>query len=128
MDTEFRRMLLFIFGCIGLRSLMAYMSYTRGNTKTPLLNLTTNQILAIFTLIAGIGFMIIYYGGYRKTAYEAGGKVWWNKIRHIHGLLYLLFTISVFTNYGLKQPWKLLLTDVIIGTLFYVFHKIKPNL
>lgn len=115
MITDSNRTLYFLIGCIGLRSLLAYTSY-----KMPQYNI----YIAIFTLLSGLGFMYIYYGGYRKTAYEAGGKVWWNKIRHVHGLLYLYFSLSVFTKYGMSEPWKLLATDVLVGISFWIWNRI----
>lgn len=126
-----KRMIYFLFGCIGLRSLMAYVSYLYGNKLIGLnlgldLKLTWNKLFGLFTLIAGLGFLILYYGRMRLVAPETGGKkVWWNKIRHIHGILYLLFTASVFFSDKVSiAPWKLLTTDVLVGLAFYLHRKI----
>jgi hypothetical protein len=77
------------------------------------------QILGYISLIPAIGFIYLYLFNKRKTGLEVGGKkIWWNKLRPIHGILYLLFSI-----YAIKKEefaWIPLLIDVILGIIFYV--------
>lgn len=77
------------------------------------------QILGYITLIPSIGFIYLYLFDKRKTGLEVGGRgIWWNKLRPIHGVLYLLFSI-----YAIKKEnfaWIPLLIDVILGILFYI--------
>jgi len=77
------------------------------------------QIMGYIALLPAIGFISIYLTDSRKTGIEVGGKkIWWNKFRPIHGVLYLLFAI-----YAIKQEptaWVVLLLDVIIGIILYI--------
>ena len=77
------------------------------------------QIVGYITLIPSIGFIYLYLFNKRKTGLEVGGRsIWWNKLRPIHGVLYLLFSI-----YAIKKEnfaWIPLLVDVILGILFYI--------
>ena len=77
------------------------------------------QILGYISLIQAIGFIYLYLFDKRKTGFEIfGDKIWWNKLRPIHGILYLLFAI-----YAIKKEdfaWIPLLIDVLLGIIFYV--------
>jgi hypothetical protein len=67
--------------------------------------------------------MYFYISGARTTGPETfGDKIWWNDLRPVHAVLYLLFTIMVFTSMR-KYAWIVLLIDVMIGlTAFIYFH------
>jgi hypothetical protein len=60
--------------------------------------------------------------GKRKTGPEVfGDKIWWNKLRPVHSLLYFLFAYNAIN--GNRNAWKFLLLDVIIGLIsFLSFH------
>lgn len=112
MNSIQKRFFLFIFGCITIRTLLAYISknYTQFN-----------KYISIFTLIAGIGFFVIFFGGYRKKGLETGGQpIWWNDLRPVHATLYLLFTyFTWFSNYPV---WRFLALDVFIGLISFLHH------
>ena len=115
LDLE-QRILLFLIGCMGTRFGLSYLSYK---------NEDINSYIAIFTTIAGLGFLIIYFGGYRKTGIETGYKpIWWNKLRLVHATIYLLFSYIVFIKpSNMKvQPWKLLTLDASIGLISFLFY------
>jgi hypothetical protein len=115
-----KRFLLFLGGCIPMRLLLVLLA--KYGNKILL------QLMGLFALVIGLGFIIIYIGGYRKTGMETGGNViWWNNIRPLHSFLYLFFAWSIF--YGnTKKAWKILLFDVIIGIVaFIVFHSQQGN-
>ena len=110
-----KRFLLFLGGCIPARLILALTAkYGNSIIKT---------ILGIIAFLIGSGFLIIYFGGLRKTGLETGGeKIWWNHLRPIHATLYYYFFYNIFFA-DAANAWKILLVDVIIGLLsFLQFH------
>jgi hypothetical protein len=110
-----KRMLLFLVGCIGVRLLLVFIAKYSSET--------IQHLLGIVALCISIGFMYFYISGARTTGPETfGDKIWWNDLRPVHAVLYLLFTIMVFTSMR-KYAWIVLLIDVMIGlTAFIYFH------
>ena len=109
-----KRFLLFLIGCIGLRTLLAYGA--KISSKTVL------KYMGYISIIIGLGFLTIYFTGSRKTGPETfGDKIWWNDLRPVHGLLYLLFAYHAIT--GNSNAWLFLAVDVIIGLISFLwFH------
>jgi len=114
MNTIQKRFLLFLIGCIGTRFLFVYVA---KNVDTQYL-----QYLGYLALLPAIGFFYIYFTGSRQTGAEVfGSKIWWNDLRPIHGLLYLLFAFNAIV--GNKFAWVYLLVDVVFGLIsFLTFH------
>ena len=109
-----KRFLLFLFGCIGLRTYLVYFAKT-----TTLNNLT---ILAYISVIISFGFIYIYITKSRKTGVEVfGDKIWWNHLRPLHALFYFLFAYNVLVLKN-NNAWKFLAIDVIIGLLAFLQH------
>jgi len=121
MNNIQKRFLLFLIGCIGLRSYLVYIA-TRYSDNAKIQN-----ILTIITLLISIGFFTIYFTGIRKVGQETlGSEIWWNELRPVHGMLYLLF--AVFSYQQKSFAWLFLLLDVIIGLLsFLIFHYNEGN-
>ena len=119
MDTLQKRFLLFLIGCIGTRSLLVYIAKNASEKYL--------KYLGILALLPAIGFFYLYLSGARKTGAEVfGDKIWWDKLRPIHGTLYLLFAISAIS--GKKNSWIYLLIDVIFGLIsFLVYHTLIRN-
>jgi len=107
MEKETRQFL-FLFGCIGSRSLLAYLAYKEDH----------KDLLTWITTIIGIGLWIVYFFKLRNSGFEAGGKIWWNHLRPIHGTLYLLF--AYFNHTGIKNSYLLLVIDVLLALLVYI--------
>ncbi len=102
---------LFIF-CVLVRLLLVYIAKT--------IKIENLKYLGYGTLIPAIGFIYIYITKSRKRGIEVGNKkIWWNPLRPIHGILYLLFSIAAINGYNL---WYLLLLDVIVGIVAYFIH------
>jgi hypothetical protein len=114
MNNMQKRFLLFLFGCIGTRSLLVYIA--KQTNKTYLM------FMGYLALLPAVGFFYLYFSGTRKTGAEVfGDKIWWNNLRPIHGLLYLLFAYNAII--GNKNAWIYLLVDVLFGlTSFFIFH------
>jgi hypothetical protein len=114
MNNIQKRFLLFLIGCIGVRSLFVVVAKT----------ISTNYLkyLGYLALIVAAGFLYIFITGSRPTGQEVfGDKIWWNNLRPIHATLYLLFAYNAII--GNRNAWQFLFVDVIIGlTAFLVFH------
>jgi hypothetical protein len=110
-----RRGRIFLFGCIGVRITIFLIAKYIGENKRWLL-----PYLGMFALLPAIGFISIFLGDFRKKGMEAGGPIWWNDMRPIHGAMYLLFAVFAFK----KKPfaWKVLMVDVLIGLFAWVKH------
>ena len=114
MNTIQKRFLLFLFGCIGTRSLFVY--FAKNASKTYL------RYMGYLAILPAIGFFYLFLTGSRKTGPEVfGDKIWWNNLRPIHGLMYALFAYHAIN--GNDFAWIYLLIDVIIGLVsFLIFH------
>jgi hypothetical protein len=114
MNNIQKRFILFLFGCIGTRSLLVYLSKTTNKTFL--------MYLGYLALLPAIGFFYLFFSGSRKTGAEVfGDKIWWNNLRPIHGLLYLLFAYNAII--GNINAWIYLLVDVLLGlSSFLIFH------
>jgi hypothetical protein len=119
MNTIQKRFLLFLIGCIGTRSLFVYLA--KNANKTYL------QYMGYLAILPAIGFFYLFFSGSRKTGAEVfGDKIWWNNLRPLHGLLYLLFAYNAII--GSNSAWIYLLVDVIIGLIsFLSFHYYKND-
>ena len=109
-----KRFLLFIFGCIGMRTLFVIIAKNVSINYLP--------ILGYLALLPAIGFIYIYVTGSRKTGAEVfGEKIWWNNLRPIHAVLYSLFAYNAIIRNS--NAWMYLLIDVTFGLFsFLIFH------
>jgi hypothetical protein len=114
MNTIQKRFALFLIGCICTRLFLVYIA---KNVNTEWL-----KYMGYLSLLPACGFIYIYLTDIRKTGAEVfGDKIWWNNLRPIHGLLYLLFAYNAIT--GNKNSWIYLLIDVLLGlTSFLSYH------
>jgi hypothetical protein len=112
-DLE-KRILLFLFGCIGVRSLFVIIA--------KYINKKYLKYLGYLALLPATGFMYIYLSGVRNTGLGAfGQKIWWNNLRPVHSILYFLFAYNAIN--GNKNSWIYLLADVLIGLIgFLIYH------
>ena len=113
MDHLQQRFLLFLIGCIGIRSLFVVIA--------KYIHVKYLKYLGYIALLPAIGFMYIYLTGSRKTGAEVfGEKIWWNNLRPIHSILYFLFAYNAII--GNKQSWIYLLVDVLFGLVSFLLH------
>ena len=102
---------MFLFICIGIRSLAVYLSYKKKY----------QILLGALYILFGIGIFTIYGYNLRPTGIETGGKkIWWNSYRPLFAAIWILFGIASLLNKS--YAWKILSFDVIIG-LFLFFNK-----
>jgi hypothetical protein len=114
-----QRILLFLIGCIGVRSLFVVIAKYIDIKYLP--------YLGYLALLPAIGFLYIFLTGTRKTGPETfGNKIWWNNLRPIHATLYFLFAYNAII--GNKKAWIYLLVDVLFGLIsFLVHHYVKGD-
>ena len=115
MDVQTKRTLLFLVGCMGTRLSLVWLAY-----KFP----QYLKLMGFLALIPAIGFMYIYVNGLRKTGPEVfGGKIWWDKLRPVHSLLWFTFAyLAINMNH---DAWKVLLADVSLG--FTAWLTLRPR-
>lgn len=116
MNNIQKRFSLFLLGCIPLRLLFVYISKNYQNFL---------PYMGYIAFFISFGFFYIFFNNMRKTGPEVfGDKIWWNNLRPLHGILYLLFSI-----FAIKQKsfaWIFLLLDVVIGLFsFLLFHRLN---
>jgi hypothetical protein len=111
-----KRFLLFLIGCIGTRSLFVYLAKTASKTIL--------KYMGFIATLIGLGFFYIFLTNSRTTGPEVfGDKIWWNNLRPIHGLLYLLFAYNAIQ--GNRNSWIYLLIDVLIGLFSFLYFHIS---
>lgn len=114
MNNIQKRNILFIFGCIGTRSLLVYIA--KQTNKFILF------LMGLLALFPTIGFFYFYFSGTRQTGAEVfGDKIWWNNLRPIHGTLYGLFAYNALI--GNKNAYLYLLIDVIFGFAAFMMNR-----
>jgi hypothetical protein len=118
MNNIQKRFILFLFGCIVVRFLFVYFAKNYTEYLQP---------MGIIALFISLGFFYVYLSGNRPTGREVfGDKIWWNHLRPIHGIIYLLFALAALS--GTSGAWKFLLVDVLIGlSSFLFFHYNQGN-
>lgn len=115
MNTTQKRILLFIFFCIGTRLFFVYLSKKYTHYL---------PIMGVLALLPAAGLLYYYFSGKRKTGPEVfGDKIWWNKLRPIHATLYILFAISAIMKK--EYAWIFLFIDVIFGLSAFIIQKIN---
>lgn len=115
-----KRFLLFLIGCIGVRTLFVVMAKYASQKQL--------FYMGALALLPALGFIIIYFTGIRSTGAEVfGEKIWWNDLRIVHAMLYILFAIYAFQNKWFA--WVPLGVDVVIGlTAFIIYHYLAGNM
>ena len=118
MNNIQKRFLLFLCGCMVIRGLFVYITYKLPPKYLP--------IAGMLALIPAIGFTTIFITGSRKTGTEVfGDEIWWNSLRPVHALLYLLFAISAIAKKS--YSWVFLLVDMLIGLCSFLAYHIHSG-
>jgi hypothetical protein len=84
--------------------------------------------LGLLALLPAIGWIVIYLGGnLRKSGGEVfGGNIWWNFMRPIHALLYIIFAYFAYIG-ARNRAWKVLFVDVIFGLIAFLNYHYNQN-
>ena len=125
MEISKERMLTFLIGCLGTRSLLAYIAYYAEDNNIDSLQI----LLGVLAIFIGIGFITIWLFGNElandqlKVWKDKDDKLWWNNFRIVHGIIYILF--GIFSLMEIQGAYKLLIIDLILGLLLWIMHHIK---
>lgn len=107
------RALVFLVGCIGTRSALAFLA---ARASPDILH-----IMGLVALLPAIGFAYIYVTGSRTTGPEVGGeRIWWDGLRPVHSVLYAMFAYHAIRRD--KDAWRFLAVDVGIGFLAWALR------
>jgi hypothetical protein len=119
MNNIQKRFLLFLFGCIPTRLAIMYLAKIAPLNYLP--------ILGYIALIPALGFIYLYFSGIRESGPETfGDKIWWNNLRPIHSVMYLLFAYNAINK--VRSAWLYLMYDVIFGLFsFLIYHYINND-
>jgi len=116
MNNIQKRVLLFLVGCIGIRTL-----FVIAAKNSPVAYL---KYMVYLALLPAIGFVYIFLTGSRQTGVEVfGGKIWWNDLRPIHAVFYFLFAYNAIM--GNTGAWVYLLIDVLFGLSGFIYFHYK---
>jgi len=113
---ETKRIIVFLLGCILARTILVVIA--KNIDKKYL------QIMGYIALIIGLSFLYLYFIGNSRADAQlewlGDKKIWWNDLRPVHGILYLLFSYNaIMMN---DNSWIILLIDVIIGLFSWLIH------
>ena len=112
MKVIVKKTLLFIFGCILVRSLLVLLSYKINKKYLP--------ILGYLGILSGLGFIMVYLTDSNKRGATFDQKAWWNILRPIHGIIYILFGyLAINKN---SKAYKVLIADVLLGLVSFISY------
>lgn len=114
MDIQ-QLLLYFLIGCMGARLIMVYVIKQLNKKWLRLVG-----YLAIFPVIV---FLYIFFTGVRNNVGAFGEKIWWNELRPIHAILYLLF--AYFAIQGNRHAWMYLFADAMVSLVAFVWVHTK---
>ncbi len=113
MNNIQKRILLFLIGCIGVRTLFVIMAKNINKDYLP--------YMGYIAIIISIGFMYIFLTNSRKTGPEVfGDKIWWDNLRPVHSINYAIFAYMAINKSS--NAWIPLLVDVIIGFSAHIYQ------
>ena len=107
------RILYFLIGCMGIRSIIAILPLYIPKKWLP--------VLGLLILVIGVSFLYLYFSNGRMDAHEGGGVTWWANYRLIHGLLYLC--ASIYLIQQKRLAWIPLTIDVLLGFILFLFSR-----
>ena len=113
-----KRLLMFLIGCIGSRSALVILTKTINPIYLPFIGYACIAI--------ALGFFYVYFIGSPQAdaqlEWAGDKKIWWDNLRAVHGLNYLIFGILAINKN--KHSWIILAIDVIIGLCAWLSHHI----
>jgi len=108
-----KRFYLFLFGCIGTRTLFTILAAYASVSFLP--------ILGYLALLFVFGWIYIMLIRKRNTGPEVfGGRIWWQKLRPLHMLLWAGFAYCAISRFPFA--YRFLAIDTLFGIGAFLFH------
>ena len=117
------RIATFLLACIGIRLSFAFLAYWIEKNKYNNLRI----LIGIIGLVMSLSFLFIYFFGSEAADRQLeiwkdeDRKVWWNKFRMIHGILYFFFALFALTY--TDGSYIFLGVDVTLGLILWLLHQ-----
>jgi hypothetical protein len=74
-----------------------------------------------------VGWLYIYFISPRTTGPEVfGGVIWWNDLRIVHALMYLLFIIYAMQKKSFS--YIVLVIDALVGLVAFTLYKTHKHI
>jgi len=113
MKNIYKRIFLFSFLCIPTRFMFMYLSDKYAESYS--------HYFILVALLFSIAQFYLYITDSRKTGIEVfGADIWWNQLRPVHGMLYLLF--CVYTYKKQNHAYIPLLIDIITAIIAFILY------
>ena len=113
---ETRRLLMFLIGCIGTRLTLTLIAKNINTNKLPFIGWPAILIACSFFYIRIFGNEV---ADAQLNEYKEK-KVWWNKIRPVHGYMYLIAGILAINKS--MYTWIPFGIDVCFGLSAWFYH------
>ena len=111
-----KRIVVFLLGCILTRFILMILAKKLDPKYV--------RIMGYLAIPIGLSFLYLYLIGNKRADAQlewlGDKKIWWNDLRPIHGMLYLLF--AVYAIKGRDFAWVVLLVDVLLGLSAWLIH------
>ena len=124
--SDTRKYVLFLLICIPARIGIAYLSYLFSDPRHRGI---VSHLFAAVLGITALAWLGLFFGIIsRGEGFEAAGnRIWWNYLRPVHALLYILY----IAHYAAKREngWIFMAADPVIGLSFSLANKfiVAPN-
>ena len=108
--NEISRIYAYLLVCLPIRSIPIITLFLTDKLNIP---------IALLYLLMGLSFL------YRTTTFHSkqlgflGGKVWWQNLRYLHGIVYLLAAVLIHQG-KLHTVRCLLIADLLVGLIGFV--------
>lgn len=121
------RILLFVFGCLGSRLLLALFTFLIGRSTSDAAE-TLCFCLGVVCLFTALMFTLLSTGVLKRdTGLEvSGGPIWWANIRWVNAVTYFIAGALLTGNaFMRRQAWTVLTLDVFIGAVAYAVFMLQ---
>jgi hypothetical protein len=106
-----KTILIFLFGCIGIRTIFLIMSKNINKDYLP--------YMGYIAILISISLIYQFIKKERKMG-AFNNEVWWDKLRPIHAINYAIFAYMAINKSS--NAWIPLLIDVIIGLSAHLYY------